>query len=144
MCCLLPIWRFCTRPPAATAFTQCADCVTLAASIDTALKIVKGKGRVIIVGYPRRPLTVDIMALVDMEVEMVGSYGWTFEDAMAVVYAVSAKKIRLEQIVTSVISLDGLPSIFERLYSKDNADIKGVIKLWQKHQYPRVCIAEQI
>lgn len=74
----------------------------------------------------------------------MGSYGWTFENAMAVVYAISAKKISLEQIVTSVISLDGLPSIFERLYSKDNADIKGVIKLWQKHQYPRVCIAEQI
>lgn len=76
--------------------------------------------------------------------EGVGSYGWTFKDVMAVVDAVSAKKISLEQIVTSVISLDELPSIFERLYSNDNADIKGVIKLWQKHQYPRVCIAEQI
>ena len=109
-------------------FDQCADCVAFSATINSAFKAAKGCGRIVVVGYPRRPLSVDVMSLVDKEIEMVGSYGWNFDDAMAVVDAIASKKVNVEQIVTSVISLEELPAKFEQLISKDNTDMKVVIR----------------
>lgn len=61
-------------------FAQCIDCVALADTINTELEVVSSYGRIVVVGYPRRPLAINIHRLLDHEIELAGSYGYNYDD----------------------------------------------------------------
>ncbi|MFV0497615.1 MAG: zinc-binding dehydrogenase [Candidatus Fimivivens sp.] len=108
-------------------FTQCIDCVGFSSSINSAFKSMRALGTIVVVGYPRHPLSIDIQGLIDAELNLVGSYGYTLEDAYPVVDAIISKKINAEGIITKQTTLDQLPQAFESLGSKENPDLKVVI-----------------
>lgn len=102
------------------------DCVGMARSLADAVKSARKGSRIVIVGVPEDPATVDIACIQDWELELVGTLMYQHRDFEAALAYLARGGVRTEGFVTGVVSLDEAPAAFERL-SRDPGDAMKVL-----------------
>ena len=92
--------------------------ITFVAAIDA----VSYTGRVVYIGYSKTHVSYDTAQFVKKELDIMGSRNATRQNFEAVITALRAKKIPVEQIVSRIVSLEESPEALDK-WDKDGADI---------------------
>jgi len=75
-------------------------------TLETAFNLVRNGGRLVIVGYPPSPMTLNASKVMYREMEVVGSLGCSLQDYPKAIEMVRNGKIQLVPMVTKRFSLD--------------------------------------
>ena len=94
-----------------------------AASLDWALANVRRGGRVVQIGHVPIPTTVSLHLVMTRELEITGSFRLGSDGFSAGAALVASGRIEIESLVSSVASLDDVPSAIEAAADND-AEIK--------------------
>jgi 2-desacetyl-2-hydroxyethyl bacteriochlorophyllide A dehydrogenase len=90
------------------------DCAGVAAAMDDCVAATRRGGRIVVAGTFERPYEVDLLRLLVQELSIIGTVGYPDEFPEAVELIVSGA-IDVSPLVSEIVSLDDLPSVFERL-----------------------------
>ncbi len=104
------------------------DCVGIARSVADAIRCARKGSRIVIVGVPEDPVPVDIAAIQDWELELVGTLMYQRRDFEAAIAYLARGSVRTEGFVTDVVELEAAPAAFERLATDPGAAMKILVK----------------
>jgi (R,R)-butanediol dehydrogenase / meso-butanediol dehydrogenase / diacetyl reductase len=103
------------------------ECVGIAATMDDCLASTRRGGRIVVAGAFEQPYTVNLLNLLLQEHSIAGTFGYAseFEEARDLIMA---EKIDVSPLISRVVSLEELPSVFEQLVSDRNRDQKVLVR----------------
>jgi (R,R)-butanediol dehydrogenase/meso-butanediol dehydrogenase/diacetyl reductase len=106
------------------------ECAGRNESISCAVKAVRRGGRVVIVGLPPTPGTLDFTALAAAEKEIIGSLSHVYdEDFIAAIDLLATGRVHVDSLITHRIALtEVVTNGFERLASGDRSAIKIIVQ----------------
>lgn len=90
------------------------ECAGVATAMDDCLAATRRGGRIVVAGTFERPYQVNLLQLLVQEKSIIGTVGYPDEFREAVELIVSGA-IDVSPLISDVVSLDELPSVFERL-----------------------------
>jgi len=96
--------------------------------LSDSIKLVRNGGRIVMVSMVRKNVEINPIDIVGRKLSICGSYMFTTEMSDVIDY-LSEKKISVKNIITSTYSLSETPKVFKELVSKNNKDIKIIIKI---------------
>ncbi len=94
--------------------------------IELATQVVKWGGRVIVVGYTEKPVTLQAGRIMFRELEVKGSLGCGLQDFPKVIDLVAQGKVRLDRMVTHRFALDELNQGFKMLDAGAQGRVRGI------------------
>jgi 6-hydroxycyclohex-1-ene-1-carbonyl-CoA dehydrogenase len=94
--------------------------------IELATQVVKWGGRVIVVGYTEKPVTLQAGRIMFRELEVKGSLGCGLQDFPKVIDLVAQGKVRLDRMVTHRFALDELNQGFKMLDAGAQGLVRGI------------------
>jgi alcohol dehydrogenase, propanol-preferring len=94
--------------------------------IELATQVVKWGGRVVVVGYTEKPVTLQAGRIMFRELEVKGSLGCGLQDFPKVIDLVAQGKVRLERMVTHRFGLDELNAGFKMLDEGAQGLVRGI------------------
>lgn len=105
------------------------ECGGRIAAVAGAIEVARRGGRVVLVGLPDRPGTVDFAALASAEKEVIGSLSHVYdEDFVAAVDLLADRRVQADAVITHRLQLDEVVAQgFERLVSGDRRAIKILV-----------------
>jgi (R,R)-butanediol dehydrogenase/meso-butanediol dehydrogenase/diacetyl reductase len=105
------------------------ECGGRVASVAAAIEVARRGGRIVLVGFPNHPGTLDFAALVGSEKEIIGSLSHVYdEDFAAAIDLLSDRRVRVDALITDRLQLDTVVEQgFERLASGDRRAIKILV-----------------
>ena len=96
----------------------------------TCLQSVRRQGTIVQVGLPTAVGTLDMHLLVTKDIHLLGSWCYPVTSWPRVIGLIAAGRLPVEKVVTSKITLEeAVPKGFEVLTSKENRDLKVLIRL---------------
>jgi (R,R)-butanediol dehydrogenase/meso-butanediol dehydrogenase/diacetyl reductase len=103
------------------------ECVGIAATMDDCLASTRRGGRIVVAGAFEQPYAVNLLNLLLQEHSIAGTFGYAdeFEEARDLIVG---GKIDVSPLISRVVSLEELPSVFEQLTSDRNRDQKVLIR----------------
>lgn len=90
------------------------ECAGVAAAMDDCLAAARRGGRIVVAGTFERPYEVDLLRLLVQEQSIIGTIGYPDEFREAVGLIVSGA-IDVGPLISEIVGLEELPSVFERL-----------------------------
>ncbi|GHU65827.1 sorbitol dehydrogenase [Clostridia bacterium] len=102
------------------------ECAAVPETITQALKAVRHGGKIISIAISEGDCPINVTALVQKEVSLLGSYAYTDEFEEALDLAASGK-IVLDELITDIFPLSEIQSAFERQLDT-SASVKVVVK----------------
>jgi (R,R)-butanediol dehydrogenase / meso-butanediol dehydrogenase / diacetyl reductase len=105
------------------------ECGGRVASVARAIEVARRGGRIVLVGLPDRPGTLDFTAFAAAEKELIGSLSHVYdEDFAAAIDLLGDGRVRVEALITHRLPLDEVVDQgFERLASGDRRAIKILV-----------------
>lgn len=105
------------------------ECGGRVASVAAAIEVARRGGRIVLIGLPNQPGTLDFAALAGTEKEVIGSLSHVYdEDFAAAVDLLSDGRVRVGTLITHRVRLDEVVEQgFERLASGDRRAIKILV-----------------
>jgi (R,R)-butanediol dehydrogenase/meso-butanediol dehydrogenase/diacetyl reductase len=105
------------------------ECGGRVASVACAIEVARRGGRIVLVGLPDRPGTLDFSALAAAEKELIGSLSHVYdEDFAAAIDLLGDGRVRVDSLITHRLPLDQVVEQgFERLASGDRGAIKILV-----------------
>jgi len=103
------------------------ECVGVAATMDDCLASTRRGGRIVVAGAFEQPYSVNLLNLLLQEHSIAGTFGYAseFEEARDLIVG---GKIDVSPLISRVVSLEELPSVFEQLTSDRNRDQKVLVR----------------
>jgi (R,R)-butanediol dehydrogenase/meso-butanediol dehydrogenase/diacetyl reductase len=103
------------------------ECVGIAATMDDCLASTRRGGRIVVAGAFEQPYAVNLLNLLLQEHSIAGTFGYAdeFEEARDLIVG---GKIDVSPLISQVVSLEELPTVFEQLTSDRNRDQKVLIR----------------
>jgi (R,R)-butanediol dehydrogenase/meso-butanediol dehydrogenase/diacetyl reductase len=103
------------------------ECVGIAATMDDCLASTRRGGRIVVAGAFEQPYSVNLLSLLLQEHSIVGTFGYAseFEEARDLIVG---GKIDVSPLISRVVSLEDVPSVFEELTSDRNRDQKVLVR----------------
>lgn len=103
------------------------ECVGIAPTMDDCLASTRRGGRIVVAGAFEQPYSVNLLNLLLQEHSIAGTFGYVdeFEEARDLIVG---GKIDVSPLISRVVSLDELPSVFEQLTSDRNRDQKVLVR----------------
>jgi (R,R)-butanediol dehydrogenase / meso-butanediol dehydrogenase / diacetyl reductase len=103
------------------------ECVGIAATMDDCLASTRRGGRIVVAGAFEQPYSVNLLNLLLQEHSIAGTFGYAseFEEARDLIVG---GKIDVSPLISRVVSLEELPSVFEQLTSDRNRDQKVLVR----------------
>ena len=103
------------------------ECVGIAATMDDCLASTRRGGRIVVAGAFEQPYSVNLLNLLLQEHSIAGTFGYAdeFEEARDLIVG---GKVDVSPLISRVVSLDELPSVFEELTSDRNRDQKVLVR----------------
>lgn len=108
-----------------------AGCVVEASgaeiAIQNTIKYVSDIGRVVLVGYPKKEVSLPTFLITRKEIDFLGARNCVklFPKAIELIYS---KKILVDDIITNVISFDEMPSYFQKIVEVPTDYLKVIAK----------------
>jgi 2-desacetyl-2-hydroxyethyl bacteriochlorophyllide A dehydrogenase len=87
-------------------------------AVDTAVHLVKRRGRVVVVGISPQPLTIDSLALISKEVSIRGSTDYNEEFELSI-ELLARGKITLDPLITAILPIEQFNKAFGMLQRKE-------------------------
>ncbi len=99
-------------------------------SVSSAIKAARRGGRVVVVGLPTVPGTLDFTALAAEEKEIIGSLSHVYdEDFVAAIDLLASERVHVDSLITHRIGLtEVVTKGFDRLASGDRSAIKIIVQ----------------
>jgi len=91
------------------------ECVGIPGLIDQAVKQVRNRGTVLLLGLCTRPDTFNSFAMLSKEVRLITSAFFTRNEYIEALQALEAGAVEPRELVTGTISLEETPDVFETL-----------------------------
>jgi (R,R)-butanediol dehydrogenase/meso-butanediol dehydrogenase/diacetyl reductase len=115
------------RSPGPDLVIECAGRIE---SVSCAIKAARRGGRIVIVGLPPVPGTLDFTALAGGEKEIIGSLSHVYdEDFVAAIDLLASGRVHVDSLITDRIGLtEVVTKGFERLASGDRSAIKIIVQ----------------
>lgn len=112
------------------------ECAGSNESISSAIRAVRRGGRVVVVGLPPHPGTLDFTALVAAEQEIIGSLSHVYdEDFVAAIDLLADGRVQVDSLIIHRLGLDEVViNGFDRLASGDRSAIKILVNPRQAHR----------
>jgi (R,R)-butanediol dehydrogenase/meso-butanediol dehydrogenase/diacetyl reductase len=106
------------------------ECAGRIESVPSAIKSARRGGRIVIVGLPTVPGTLDFTALAGGEKEIIGSLSHVYdEDFVAAIDLLASGRVHVDSLITDRIGLtEVVTKGFERLASGDRSAIKIIVQ----------------
>jgi (R,R)-butanediol dehydrogenase/meso-butanediol dehydrogenase/diacetyl reductase len=106
------------------------ECAGRIESVSSAMKAARRGGRVVIVGLPTKPGTLDFTALAGEEKEIIGSLSHVYdEDFVAAIDLLASGRVHVDSLITHRIGLtEVVTEGFDRLASGDRSAIKIIVQ----------------
>jgi (R,R)-butanediol dehydrogenase/meso-butanediol dehydrogenase/diacetyl reductase len=103
------------------------ECVGIAATMDDCLASTRRGGRIVVAGAFEQPYAVNLLNLLLQEHSIAGTFGYAseFEEASDVIVS---SAIDVSPLISRVVSLHDLPSVFEELTADRNRDQKVLVR----------------
>jgi (R,R)-butanediol dehydrogenase/meso-butanediol dehydrogenase/diacetyl reductase len=103
------------------------ECVGIAATMDDCLASTRRGGRIVVAGAFEQPYSVNLLNLLLQEHSIAGTFGYAseFEEARDLIVG---GEIDVSPLISRVVSLEELPSVFEQLTSDRNRDQKVLVR----------------
>lgn len=98
------------------------------AAVRSAIDLVAFAGRISLVGYSKREVTLPTFMITRKELEIRGSRNSAREFPLAV-ELITGGKVKVDPIITNVIDFDELPEYFERVTENPNDYLKIIARL---------------
>ena len=112
-----------------TRFHRAIDCSGRPDAQVAALRKLKAKGRLVLIGIPTQLTTLNMLEIIDFEREVVGSISHIVdEDFKTAVKLLSDGRIRVSDLITQTVPLDQAKDAFEMLGSGVPDAIKIIIQ----------------
>ena len=103
------------------------ECVGITATMDDCLASTRRGGRIVVAGAFEQPYSMNLLNLLLQEHSIAGTFGYASEFAEARDLIVGGK-IDVSPLISRVVSLEELPSVFEQLTSDRNRDQKVLVR----------------
>jgi (R,R)-butanediol dehydrogenase/meso-butanediol dehydrogenase/diacetyl reductase len=105
------------------------ECAGRNESMSSAIRAVRRGGRVVVVGLPAHPGTLDFTALAGAEQEIIGSLSHVYdEDFVAAIDLLADGRVQVDSLITHRLGLDEVVvNGFDRLASGDRSAIKILV-----------------
>ena len=103
------------------------ECVGIAATMDDCLASTRRGGRIVVAGAFDQPYSVNLLNLLLQEHSIAGTFGYGGEFAEARGLIVSGA-IDVSPLISRVVSLPELPSVFEELTADRGRDQKVLVR----------------
>lgn len=103
------------------------ECVGIRATMDDCLASTRRGGRIVVAGAFEEPYSVNLLNLLLQEHSIAGTFGYASEFEQARDLIVSGE-IDVSPLISRVVSLEELPSVFEQLTSDRNRDQKVLVR----------------
>jgi threonine dehydrogenase-like Zn-dependent dehydrogenase len=102
------------------------ECVGIAATMDDCLAATRRGGRIVVAGAFEQPYTVNLLNLLLQEHSIAGTFGYAseFEEARDLIVFGA---IDVSALISRVVLLHDLPSVFEQLTADRNRDQKVLV-----------------
>jgi (R,R)-butanediol dehydrogenase/meso-butanediol dehydrogenase/diacetyl reductase len=115
------------RSPGLDLVIECAGHIE---SVSSAIKAARRGGRIVVVGLPPMPGTLDFTALAGEEKEIIGSLSHVYdEDFVAAVDLLASGRVHVDSLITHRIGLsEVVTNGFERLAAGDRSAIKIIVQ----------------
>ena len=104
------------------------EAVGINKTVEQAISIVRGGGKITIIGLLEDMMTLNIYEVIDKEIEIRGAYGYTSEDFQQAINLLATKKVSIKPFITHVLPLQDINKGFEILTGKKENVIKVVLK----------------
>ena len=102
------------------------ECVGIAATMDDCLASTRRGGRIVVAGAFEQPYSVNLLNLLLQEHSIAGTFGYASEFQEARDLIVEGA-IDVSPLISRVVSLHDLPSVFEQLTADRNRDQKVLV-----------------
>jgi len=96
-------------------------------TIQQAFGSVKWGGRLVVVGYTEKDITINAGKIMFCEIEVLGSLGCGLQDYPKIIELVRHGKIKVKEIVTHKFNIDDIAKGFEMLERGDGSMIRAVV-----------------
>jgi len=102
------------------------ECVGIAATMDDCLASTRRGGRIVVAGAFEQPYSVNLLNLLLQEHSIAGTFGYAseFQEARDLIVAGA---VDVSPLISRVVSLHDLPSVFEQLTGDRNRDHKVLV-----------------
>jgi 2-desacetyl-2-hydroxyethyl bacteriochlorophyllide A dehydrogenase len=103
------------------------ECVGIAATMDDCLASTRRGGRIVVAGAFEQPYSVNLLNMLLQEHSIAGTFGYAseFEEARDLIVG---GKVDVSPLISRVVSLEELPSVFEQMTSDRNRDQKVLVR----------------
>jgi 2-desacetyl-2-hydroxyethyl bacteriochlorophyllide A dehydrogenase len=98
------------------------------AGINTALKALKWRGRLVLAGISMKPLKTAVLFYVLKEIEQKAAMGYSPAEFDMASSFISDQKLTVKNIVTRTVGFKELQGVFEQLSSGTSSDIKVAVQ----------------
>jgi threonine dehydrogenase-like Zn-dependent dehydrogenase len=98
------------------------DCTGSAAGLDLAMRLIRPRGRLVLMGTPAGPATLELAPLVDHELELVGARGGSIVEAL---HLLDQRLVSVEPLITRRGRLDDAAALLRA--ADDRAQIAVVM-----------------
>lgn len=113
-------------------FDRVFECSGAAPAVTTALKVVKRKGKVILVGGSPTDTNVPLSIALFGEVQILPIYAYTRTDFLRAMETIAEGRINVKKYATRFVTLDEVPQVFEDINNRKINDVKVIIDVAQK------------
>jgi (R,R)-butanediol dehydrogenase/meso-butanediol dehydrogenase/diacetyl reductase len=96
------------------------ECVGIPGLIEQAVKQLRNRGTILLLGLCTRPDTFNSFAMLQKEVKLVTSAFFTRQEYEAALDALAQGAIEPRLLITDTIALDAVPEVFESLKTRTN------------------------
>lgn len=104
------------------------ECSGAPAAVELAPEMSCRGGRVVSVGLPKRPVSIDAARLILYERSLVGALGYRF-DLPRIAAMIDTGALQPERLVTRTVALDDAVTEFVRLADGGTADLKVLVRV---------------
>ncbi len=106
------------------------DCVGIPDTIMTSLTLIKKGGHITLIGIHSEPFEMrGLMQIPLKNISIRGIYSFTPEVFQASMELIASKQVNARAIITSIIKLDDVPTMFEKLANPPHDEIKVLVEL---------------
>lgn len=103
------------------------ECSGVEDALDTALKSVRPRGRVVIAGIHQEPVRVEFNRIAVKELEIKGSFGF-LDEMESALDLINRNPADFRQLITGVVPLEEAPEAFRELV-RDKKGLKTVVQI---------------
>ena len=100
------------------------DCVTINATINTAIEVARRGTRIVVVGIPEERVATDLALVQDKELELVGTLMYVRSDYEDAIEMIRNGSIKVEPIVTHHYSLEQVNEAFDTALNNKTQALK--------------------